>query len=528
MSSLYVQALERSSRLWPAKPAVWADGHTHTFAELHGHAVNLARWLRGPVGLNDGDRVVDVHFNSYQSYVADFGLAVGALVRVALNPVNTAHELRRQILLTQPRVILTDARCASQIGEEWLAEHEVLLVLDSEMIRAASGEDVHIRPAPHNGDAIQFTEPVLSLRFTGGSTGEPKAVLRTVNQQCWVAASMLADLISFRADDSILHTQSLSVGAQMFVLPAIMRGALQVVTSQFDVEQSWSLVKELQITRLKCVPTTLRRFVEEADRGPVPETLRTVLYGASPAEKELVHRALEAFGPGVRMAQTYGQTEAPAVMTLLSEDDHELARAGRTDILSSVGRPYSFTDIMVLDDAGEPCSPGQSGEIAVRAPFVANQRWLDGKLVPLRLDSQVHRTGDMGHFEDGNLFIDGRRNEMLISGGYNVYPLEVERTLLAHPLVEQACVVGLEDLEWGDRVVAVVVLKTDSDPVSAPSAIRDYCKERLARYKVPKEILVTHDLPLTAAGKVSRPGVKQMVVAEQALTARPTEKAIPQ
>jgi len=516
MPSLYVQALERSARLWPTRPAVWADGSLHTFAELHDHVTHLARWLRGPVGLEHGDRVVDIHFNSYQSYVADFGLAVGELVRISLNPVNTTHELRRQIQLTQPRVVLADPRCASQIGEEWLADHGVLLVLDAELERVIAGEDVTVRPAPRNGDPLRFAEPVLSLRFTGGSTGEPKAVLRTVQQQHWVAASMLADFISFREDDSILHTQPLSHGAQMFVLPALMRGALQVVMAEFDVERAWSLVEDLEITRLKCVPTTLRRFVATAEGNTVPVSLRTVLYGASPAEKELVQRALDTFGPRVRMSQTYGQTEAPAVMTLLSEDDHELARAGRTDLLGSVGRPYSFTDILILDDDGNPGAPGRSGEIAVRAPFVAEHRWLDGELVPLRSKGQVHRTGDMGHFEDGYLFLDGRRNEMLISGGYNVYPLDVERALLTHPVVEQACVVGLPDREWGDRVVAVVVLKPEADPASAPTVLVDHCKERLARYKVPKAVLVVEGLPLTAAGKISRPDVKQTVLAEQA------------
>lgn len=215
-------------------------------------------------------------------------------------------------------------------------------------------------------------------------------------------------------------------------------------------------------------------------------------------------QALAAFGDRVGMAQTYGQAEAPATIAVLSERDHRAALAGRAELLGSVGRPYSYTDVMIVDEAGTECAPDETGEVAVRSPMVATWRWLDGRVQPLRPPGHDHRTGDLGHFLPGGyLHLDGRRNEMLISGGYNVYPAEVERVLVAHELVEEACVVGVPDREWGDRVNAVLVLKRDAADGDLES-ILDHCRHHLARYKVPKELRITDVLPVTAAGKVSR------------------------
>jgi fatty-acyl-CoA synthase len=210
------------------------------------------------------------------------------------------------------------------------------------------------------------------------------------------------------------------------------------------------------------------------------------------------------------MGQTYGQCEAPAVISRLSAADHELARAGQSDLLRSNGRPYSAVDVAILGEDGTPCSPGEVGEVAVRSPIIANWRWIDSRPQLLRPDGGAHKTGDLGHLsEDGILFLDGRMNDVLVSGGYNVYPVEVERALTAHPAVSQACVVGVHDAEWGDKVCAAVVLQPGADGEKEAAEILGFAKSRLSTYKVPKALRVVDQLPVTAANKVSRPRTKE-------------------
>jgi fatty-acyl-CoA synthase len=457
--------------------------------------------------------VADFRYNSVLSIVTDFGVAAADLIRVSLNPASSFDEIRRQILLTQPRVLFAEDALADGVGVGWLAENSVLFVPDALFRNVVAGLDPKPpRLPPRNGDSIILHEPVLALRFSGGSTGAPKAILRTVSQQYWVAASLLSDLLPFTAGDRLLQTQPLSVGAHAFTLPAVMRGTTQVLMPKFDADSVIALTEELRITHIKCVPTTLRRLIHSADRHGVPPALKMMIYGAAPAEATLLREALRILGDRVGMAQTYGQAEAPATITRLNAAEHALARAGRDELLSSIGRPYSFTDVLILDEQNRPCLPGVSGEIAVRSPILSSWFWKDGELQPLRPDGSDHRTGDVGRIDqEGFVFLEGRRSEMLITGGYNVFPADVERVIASHPLVEQACVVGVPDPEWGDRICAAVILKNGL-AVSEAHAIEEIlekCRALLAGYKIPKAIKIVSEFPTTAAAKVSRREVRK-------------------
>jgi fatty-acyl-CoA synthase len=510
MLNPYAVSLERAARLWPNRPAIWSEGRTFSYREFAAMAQNLGDWLAQDVGIGVGTRVADLRFNSHRGLVSEFGILRAGAIRVSLNPAASGEELRSLIELTEPSVLLAGERLADRVGVSWLDALGLPVVYDDVLDNVLEGRFPASAPAPASRPPLDVGEPVIAVRFTGGSTGEPKAVVRTASQQQWVAISMLADLYSLAPDDVYMHTQSLSVGAHSFVLPAVMRGATQVVLPRFDAEQVWELCRELGVTVLKCVPTTLRRLVAVAEREGVPQSLRTLLYGAAPAEAELIARALDVLGEKVAMGQTYGQCEAPAVISRLSAADHELARAGQSDLLRSIGRPYSAVDVAILHEDGTPCLPGEVGEVAVRSPIVANWRWTNSRPEPLRPDGAVHKTGDLGHLSgDGTLFLDGRMNDVLVSGGYNVYPVEVERALTAHPAVSEACVVGVHDAEWGDKVCAAVVLKAGVDSEQQVTEILSFAKSRLSTYKVPKVLRVVDQLPVTAANKVSRRGTKE-------------------
>jgi acyl-CoA synthetase (AMP-forming)/AMP-acid ligase II len=237
--------------------------------------------------------------------------------------------------------------------------------------------------------------------------------------------------------------------------------------------------------------------------------LRLVIYGAAPMPEQLLTEAFEVFGCG--FAQVYGQAEAQTAIACLTARDHERERRNPTGRLRSVGRPCSMTDVAVLDPEGRPVRPGEHGEIVVRGVLTAEGYWNDPEMTAqVFRDGWVH-TGDLGYLDgDGYLFLVGRAGDVLISGGFNVYPAEVEQALAAVPGVAAAVVTSLPDLEWGDRVVAAVV---PADGVTLdPAQVRTACREKLAGYKCPKEIRVVAEIPLNPNGKVNRADVRALFV----------------
>jgi acyl-CoA synthetase (AMP-forming)/AMP-acid ligase II len=229
--------------------------------------------------------------------------------------------------------------------------------------------------------------------------------------------------------------------------------------------------------------------------------LRLVIYGAAPMPEQLIMEAFDLFGCG--FAQVYGQAEAQTTIACLTERDHERERRNPTGRIRSVGRPYSMTDVAVIDPEGRTLGAGEHGEIVVRGVLTADGYWNDPEMTAeVFRDGWVH-TGDLGYLDaDGYLFLVGRAGDVMISGGFNVYPAEVEQALTAVPGVAASVVTSLPDLEWGDRVVAAVV------PASGvrldPDQVRAACREKLAGYKCPKEIRVVGEIPLNPNGKVNR------------------------
>jgi acyl-CoA synthetase (AMP-forming)/AMP-acid ligase II len=516
MSNSYSQALERAARIWPSRPAVWDGPRCWTFAELQVEVGRLARWLVERAGVRPGDRVVDMRPNSQPLILSDFAVATADAVRVALNPAHSADELRRQVEILGPRVLLVADELIDRLGGQWLADRGVMVVDDRTLAAIVAGADPVAPPASGDPHPLVADESVLAIRFTGGTTGEPKAVLRTVSQQMWVAASVLADLWSFSESDVLLHTQPLAVGAHAFVLPAVLRGAAQVLmpTTRLDAGATFELVQQRAVTVIKCVPTVLGRFVDHLAAARPPQGLRAVLYGASPASQPLITSALAAFGPSVSFGQTYGQTEVPATITRLTAADHERIRAGATELTSSVGRPYSFTDVMICDPGGAPVRPGSDGEVWVNSPLIAQWRWTGSAVTRVHEPGRSHATGDIGHLDaDGYLYLTGRAKDLLITGGYNVYPAEIEKVLLTHPAVKDACVVGISDDTWGDMICAAVTLNTGADGADA-AALIEHCRAHSASYRVPKRIEIVPTLPLTSAGKVSRADTKRLYFAQ--------------
>lgn len=360
-------------------------------------------------------------------------------------------------------------------------------------------------PAPGVPQADPLAGVVL---FTSGTTALPKPVVLPAAQLVnYVMVSTPACPPDTRAESTLLVMPIYHVAGLVGLLRSVFAGRRVVLHEQFD-ETAWlTAVSRGDITHAFVVPTMLDRILEASEFSDSDlSSLRVVTYGGGPMPQAVIEKALEQFPPGVDFVSTYGMTEAGGTVTVLGAEDHDAARSGDPvgrRRLTSVGRPVSGVRLAIVDGDHGSLPSGSVGEVFVvggRAPEAdETMRWI-GK--------RVLRTGDLGQVDDdGYLYLHGRADDMIIRGGENIAPLEVEEVLRSHPAVTDCAVVGIPDETWGERVVAAVVLRATVD---ADALIR-HCRSRLASFKVPEEIHVLDRLPNNGVGKLLRGALRRQL-----------------
>ncbi len=437
-------------------------------------------------GLVPGDRVGVLLPNGIDCLVAYYALAKAGLVRVPLNLRETAADHVYKISDSGTRAVIH--------GVEGKAEAQ--MVIGPERLAAMMSEG---EATPCRIDRA-LDEP-LRLGYTGGTTGKPKAVTLTTRGELAELAAFLVDLVPDMAEgDTFLHAAPIAHASGAFVLPAIVRGVRSVIMAKFDPASFVALAEKERATHTFLVPTMLAMIMEEPSLASAKLSLRRISYGASPIAPALLTRAMARFGRV--FAQTYGQAESPMVITCLKPEDH--------DRLGSCGRPFFLAEVAVFDDNDKPLPPGEKGEIVVRGPQLMARYWNRPEATDAAFRNGWLHTGDIGTMdEDGFFYILDRKNDMLISGGYNVYPREVEDVLLGCEGVVEAAVIGLPDEKWGDRVFAVVAGRAGLDE----EAMLAICRAKLANYKCPKGVEIWPALPKSAAGKILRREVREQIIA---------------
>jgi O-succinylbenzoic acid--CoA ligase len=343
-------------------------------------------------------------------------------------------------------------------------------------------------------DSIDL-DAVQAILFTSGTTGRPKGAQLTFGNH-WHSALGSAWRIGVLPNDRWLVCLPLyHAGGLAIVWRSCIYGTAMVLEQGFSVERVQAAFESEAVSLVSLVPTQLYRLMDAGTRWP--DSLRLVLLGGAAATPELMARATEI---GVPVATTYGLTEtASQTATLLPEDARRKP--------SSVGKALTGTTIIIADEDGRPLPTGAVGEVVVRGPNV--MRGYYGMPESRTLRDGALYTGDLGYLDaDGDLWIVQRRSDLIVSGGENVYPAEVEAVLRQHPAVAEVCVVGVVDAEWGQRVAAAIVLKAGTS--ANEDDIIAFCRERLAGYKRPRSIEFVEALPQTASGKVVRPEVARL------------------
>ncbi|MGF1606472.1 MAG: class I adenylate-forming enzyme family protein [Rhodothalassiaceae bacterium] len=479
--------IRRSGRYYRDLPCLSEGSRTVSFAEFDTLTDRVGNALLAQ-GLRPGDRVGVLLPNSIACLVAYYALAKAGLIRVSMNVRETGESHQYKIDDSGARAVIHGG--VEGLDAEFLIDPDRL----DHMMAAGAQEPCAVERA--------LADP-LRLGYTGGTTGQPKAVTLTSQGELSELSAFLTDLVpDIRTGDTFLHAAPIAHASGAFFLPALVRGARSLIMPKFDAEAFLQLADEEQANLTFLVPTMMA-MVLEADRTQRSTLdLRRIAYGASPIAPSLYERLEARFGRV--FAQTYGQAESPMVITCLKPEEH--------DRIGSCGRPFTIAQCAVVDEEDRPLPPGEVGEIVCRGPQVMARYWNRPEATAETFRGGWLHTGDIGRMdEDGFFYIVDRKNDLLISGGYNVYPREIEDALLAVDGVIEAAVIGLPDETWGDRVHAVVAGRPGLDGDAVLQAVRP----KLAGYKRPKALEIWDELPKSPANKILRREVRARILARQ-------------
>jgi acyl-CoA synthetase (AMP-forming)/AMP-acid ligase II len=503
--------VQRHGRLNPERPAL-ADGERvhadwRTFAARTSGA---AAGLRDTFGLRPGDRVAIVMRNRPEYLEAQFAIWHAGLVAVPVNARLHRDEIAYILDHSGSSVVVTDAEHANDVA----SLVGTVASLKAAVIAPGDQWDKLTATAPMPIVDREANDPAW-LFYTSGTTGRPKGATLTNRNLLMASLSYFADIDPVSAHDSILHAAPLSHGSGLYGLPHIARGAVSVIphSGGVDGEEIASLLKCWPGMSFFAAPTMIKRLVgDPAIVNSDLSNLKTIIYGGAPMYLADLEEALAVFGP--RLAQIYGQGETPMTITGLSKADHADRDHPRwRERLQSVGSIRTDVEVRVVDDEDRELPLGEIGEIVVRGDVVMTGYWNQPDATAETLRGGWLHTGDVGSFDaDGYLTLRDRSKDLIISGGMNIYPREVEEALLRHPGVRATAVVGRPDSEWGEAVVAFVVAADGAAP--SVTDLDQTCIENIARFKRPKEYRFVDVLPTNNYGKVLKRELRDRLKSE--------------
>lgn len=477
-----------AARSWPDKPALFAGTRCLlNYGQLLRRVGQRAGWLRS-LGCGPGDHLV-LCMGNCPAYLELMYAGIWAGMTVV--PVNAK---------LHPREIeYVAGHCAASIV---VSDRAGQLTLPAGVLSF----DVGRLPDVQGMDAVDLQaslpDDVAWLFYTSGTTGRPKGAMLTHRNLVAMTLSYRSDVEAVDGQDAYLYAAPISHGAGLYTFAYSVSAARHVVPESggFDAAEVLDLAAGMGELCMFAAPTMLGRLVAEADRrGGQPLGFKSIVYGGGPMYLADLQRALHVMGPC--LAQIYGQGETPMTITCVTRTElRAFAKAGDQELLGSVGRSHSLVEVEVVDGQDRPCAAGELGEIRVRGATVMLGYLGDEQATAGALRDGWLYTGDIGSFDGrGFLTLRDRSKDVIISGGSNIYPREVEEVLLQHPSVREVSVIGAHDPEWGEKVVAFIV----ATPGSASDAeLDELCLSRFARFKRPKEYVRLPSLPKNNNGKV--------------------------
>lgn len=482
--------LFHQAQVSPGKLALVFEDRRWTYAELDAAVEQLCARLVA-VGVATEQNVAVLMPNRPEFVLAIHALARLGVVLVPLNIRLTGEELRWQVQQSDSRHILcTDETESIAAG---------LGAVAINIAAAHSVIDQYFKVLKSENRSPLRLEEMQGIVFTSGTTGFPKGARLTFGNHFYSAAASAYRLGSLPTDHWLLAMPLYHVGGMAIVLRCCLYGTAVVLHRKFDPASIAETLRTEVISLISVVPTMLHRLVENyVDSLTLPH-LRCILVGGAALSPQLAELGVAR---GLPIATTYGLTEAASQVATATLD--ETARKP-----GSVGKPLLFTTVRIADAAGQSLPPGAIGEVVVSGPTVMAGYYRQPEATKKALRNGELFTGDLGYLDgEGDLWLVQRRADLIVSGGENVYPAEVEGVLHQHPAVAEVCVIGLPDAEWGQRVAAAVVLKPAAEVTAAE--LLAFARQQLAGYKQPRRIHFAETLPLTASGKIRREAVRAL------------------
>ena len=505
--------LQRAARQWPNQPAVLFGDRRLSYRDLELRSNRLAHALRA-LGLKRGDRVAIVSPNRPEIVEFECALYKLGLVKVALNARLAQAELDDALANAEPAAVAAGPEHRAMVIAAASAlpglQHRIAFDpapgdegawLDYEALLAAQ-PDTHLRE-------VMQPDDLAVLHYTSGSTGRLKAAMQTVGNRHASLRKVIMGRMQANQADVLMLCGPITHASGMFIQPMLYQGATILLLDRFVPAEVLAAIARHKVTMAFMVPAMIHALLAEPTRRQHDlSSLRLLSYGAAPMSPSRIREAWDLFGPV--LAQGYGAAETTGGVISLGIADHARAIAGdRPELLLACGRPVCESEVEVLDDAGQPVQGDAIGEICVRGPDVFAGYWRAPEQTRevLGADGWLH-TGDLARIDaEGCISIVDRRKEMLVSGGFNVYPREVETVIAQHPAVYEVCVIGVPDDHWGEAVKAVVVLRPGAQ--ASADELMQFCDGRLAGFKRPRSVDFVAQLPKNSNGKLSRKDVRE-------------------
>ena len=507
--------VSRSMRRYRDRIALDGPEGQLMYGESGARIMQLARALRS-LGLETGERVLDLQSNQNTYIETDLGISTAGLCRVALNYRLHPTDWVRIATDCTPRALILDAKFwddAASVRE--LVEHVIVINGD------ANGAIPYAQFL-----ARQSTEPLLlsvdpdalvSLNYSSGTTGRPKGAIRTHRNRMASLHNIITDFLGKVPDErsTWVHAGPVTHTSGLFVLPYYTFGARQIVQSKFDPEDLVDAFENRGGTATALVPTMVARLLAMPDISRERMSNLEILgYAGAPMPPEQIKQCFERITPN--MSQYYGLVEAIPPVTVLGPEDHARGILGEAELLNSAGIPCNGVEVRIVDESGADVPVGEIGEVITRGDHIMRGYYgaagADATVTKAVRDGWLY-TGDLGRMDlDERLYLVDRKGDMIISGGYNIYPREIEDVIAEVPGVHEVAVVGVEDPEWGQHVTALLTLLPGASVTE--EAVLEHCRARMASYKKPKDVRIVDEFPLNSTGKIAKKVLREQLNAE--------------
>jgi long-chain acyl-CoA synthetase len=481
----------------PDRPAYRHGDKTRTYGALMERVDRVTAAISGDLGLGVGDHGAIVASNSIEYMEIVVGASQAGLALATVNPKLAPAEIAAICEDAGARVLFVDAASAALLADRDLPSVDRIIIIETEL-------DDWLGKARADQARPQVDEwGTFTIPYTSGTTGKPKGVLVPHRSRILSMFAMASEYGCYSPDDRFLAIAPMCHGAGMiFSLAPVFLGGYAEIMDKFDPEQVMAKLKEEAMTGFFGVPThfhamfSLEKALLEAHR---PAHLTTIISNAAALPQAMKQTLVDYFGPGI-LHETYGSTEAGIVSNLRPAD--QLRKK------ACVGQPIAGTLVKVTDDAGDVCGPDEVGELFSTSPYLFNGYWQREQETAEAFQDGWVSVGDLVRRDDeGYIYIVDRKKDMVISGGINIYPREVEEVLFAHPDVRDAAVIGVPDEKWGESLKAFVVKPDDSS--LDETALFEFCEGRISRMKTPRQVEFIDVIPRNATGKVLKTALRQ-------------------